>query len=139
MEKAAAGASSQRWYRGKSVPRKIIQQFARDVAQQFDPDKVILFGSHATGRVHADSDVDVLVVMPARNQLDQAAKIHLATMPPFPLHLLVRTPANLAWRLAEGDPFLREVMETGTLLYEKADAGMGRKGGRRLRSSGDTG
>lgn len=97
----------------------------KKVAKQFQPERIILFGSHATGQQHADSDVDILVVMPARNQLDQAAKIHLATLPPFPLHLIVRTPDNFAWRLAEGDSFLQEVVSKGKVLYEKAKGGCG--------------
>ncbi|MBC7815877.1 MAG: nucleotidyltransferase domain-containing protein [Planctomycetaceae bacterium] len=121
-----------RWYRGATVPPNVIRQFTRQVAEEFQPDKIILFGSHAYGQPHNDSDVDILVVMPARNQLDQAAKIHLATQPPFPLHLLVRTPSNMAWRLAEGDSFLTEVVSKGKVLYEKADQGVGRKGGSRL-------
>jgi hypothetical protein len=46
----------------------------------------------------------------------------------FPLDLLVRTPRNLAWRLEEGDSFLREVVSKGKVLYEKADKGVGEKG-----------
>ena len=107
------------------MPLRIIRRFARQVAERFQPDKIILFGSHAYGQPHADSDVDILVVMPVRNQLDQAAKIHLAVLPPFPLHLLVRTPRNLAWRLAEGDSFLKEVVSKGKVLYEKVDQGVG--------------
>lgn len=121
-----------RWYRGTEVPLRVIRRFARQVAEQFQPDKIILFGSHAYGQPHADSDVDILVVMPARNQLDQATKIHLALLPPFPVHLLVRTPRNLAWRLAEGDSFLNEIVSKGKVLYEKADQGMGRQGRSRL-------
>lgn len=116
------------WFRGTVVPMRVIRRFAQQVVKQFQPDKIILFGSHAYGQPHQDSDVDILVVMPARNQLDQAAKVHLATQPPFPLHLLVRTPQNMAWRLAEGDSFLSEVVSKGKVLYEKADQGMGRKG-----------
>jgi predicted nucleotidyltransferase len=44
----------------------------RQIAAQFDPERIILFGSHAYGTPNADSDVDLLVVMPTRNQLDQA-------------------------------------------------------------------
>ena len=120
------------WYRGANVPLRVIRSFVQKVAEQFQPDKIILFGSYAHGQPHADSDVDILVVMPARNQLDQAAKIHLATLPPFPVHLLVRTPSNLAWRLAEGDSFLKEVVSKGKVPYEKADQGMGRQGRGRL-------
>src|SRR5438045_6206428 len=98
------------WYRGADIPMRLIRKFAREVAERFDPDKIILFGSYAYGTPHADSDVDLLVIMPARNELDQAVRISLAVDNRFPLDLIVRTPKNMAWRLAEGDSFLREVM-----------------------------
>lgn len=121
-----------RWYRGADVPMRLIRQFARRVAERFQPDKIILFGSHAYGTPHADSDVDILVVMPARNQIDQACRIDDAIDPPFPLDLIVRTPKNLASRLVEGDSFLREVMAKGKVLYEKDDGPVGGQGRGRL-------
>jgi predicted nucleotidyltransferase len=121
-----------RWYRGADIPKKLIRRFAREVAERFKPERIILFGSHAYGRPHADSDVDILVVMPTRNELDQAVKICLAVDYEFPLDLLVRTPENLAWRLAEGDSFLREVMERGQVLYEKTNGRLGPQGRGRL-------
>ena len=66
-----------RWYRGADVPMRVIRQFAHEVAEQFRPDKIILFGSYAYGTPHADSDVDILVVMPARNQLIRRCEIRL--------------------------------------------------------------
>jgi predicted nucleotidyltransferase len=116
--RAASKPDPQRWYRGADVPMSVIRRFAREVAERFAPERIILFGSHAYGRPHADSDVDVLVVMPARNQLDQAVKIHWAIQPPFPLDIIVRTPKNMKWRLEEGDSFLREVVSRGKVLYE---------------------
>src|SRR5262245_9308754 len=101
------------WYRGADVPIRVIRQFTKQVAKLFHPDRIILFGSHAYGRPHADSDVDILVVMPARNQLDQAVKIELACDPPFPLDIIVRTPRNVRWRLRDGDSFLREILTKG--------------------------
>jgi predicted nucleotidyltransferase len=121
-----------RWYRGADVPMRVIRRFARQVAERFHPDKIILFGSHAYGTPHADSDVDILVIMPARNQLDMAFKIHWTIEPPFALHILVRTPKNMKWRLEEGDSFLREITSKGKVLYEKADEGMGKESGGRL-------
>src|SRR5882724_1628928 len=99
-------APPRRWYRGADIPLRVIRRFARQVAERFQPEKIILFGSYAYGTPHADSDVDILVVMPARNQLDQAVRISLAIDPPFPLDIIVRTPHNMSWRLAEGDSFL---------------------------------
>src|SRR6266540_7073786 len=104
---------ARRWYRGANIPMRVIRRFARQVAERFQPDKIILFGSYAYGTPHADSDVDILVVMPARNQLDQAVKIRLTVDYHFPLDLIVRTPKNLRWRLAERESFLTEIMTRG--------------------------
>jgi predicted nucleotidyltransferase len=114
-----------RYYRSPKIPLSVIRRYARQVAERFDPEKIVLFGSYAYGTPHADSDVDILVVMPARNQLDQAVKIRLAIEAPFPLDLIVRTPANLRWRLEEGDWFLREIIGKGKVVYEKTDGRMG--------------
>jgi uncharacterized protein len=108
-----------RWYPGTAIPMRLIRRFARQVAERFQPDKIILFGSYAYGTPHADSDVDILVVMPARNQIDQAVKISLEIDPPFPLDIIVRTPHNMRWRLAEGESFLSEITTKGKILYEK--------------------
>src|SRR5262245_1334620 len=121
-----------RWYGGGDVPMRVIRRFARQVAERFQPEQIILFGSHAYGNPHADSDVDILVVMPARNELDQAVKISLAIDPPFPLDIIVRTPKRLAWRLKHGDWFLREVVSKGNVLYAVHDGRMGAQGRGRL-------
>jgi uncharacterized protein len=106
----------------------VIRRFARAVVERFAPEKIILFGSHAYGEPHADSDVDILVVMPTRNEIDQAVRIDRAIDPVFPLDLIVFSPKNIAWRLKEGDSFLREIMTQGKVLYEKTDGPMGAKG-----------
>src|SRR3989442_11150721 len=114
--RTASNAAPTRWYRGADVPMRLIRRFARQVAERFQPDKIILFGSYAYGTPHADSDVDILIVMPARNQLDQAFKIRLAIQAPFAMDLIVRTPKNMEWRLAEGESFLTEVVTKGKIL-----------------------
>jgi predicted nucleotidyltransferase len=116
----------------------VIRRLARQVAARFGPERIILFGSHAYGTPHADSDVDILVVMPARNQLDQAARIRLAIPAPFPMDLLVRTPKTLKWRLEGGDSFLKEILEKGTVLYEADDRRVGAQGRRRFPRAGRT-
>jgi predicted nucleotidyltransferase len=124
------------WYRGAEIPRTAIRRFARDVAEKFHPDKIILFGSHAYGRPHADSDVDILVIMPCRNELDQAYKIRLAVEAPFSLDIKVRKPKDIAWRLDEGDDFIQEIVSKGKVLYEAPHTRVGAKGGKRLSSGG---
>lgn len=109
-----------------------IRKFARKVGRKFKPEKIILFGSYAYGTPSADSDVDILVVMPARNQHDQAVKIRWEVPRSFPMDLIVWTPKNLGWRLAAGESFHTEIMTKGKVLYEAKDARMGEKGRRGL-------
>jgi predicted nucleotidyltransferase len=106
-----------RWEYGKLIPRAVIRDYARQIAEQFHPEKIILFGSYAYGKPHKDSDVDILVVMPAYDEINQAVRILEKTNSSFPLDLIVRTPQNLRWRLEEGDWFLREIIGRGTVLY----------------------
>jgi predicted nucleotidyltransferase len=130
--RTASKAPLARWYRGPDIPMRVIRRFAHQVAERFQPDRIILFGSYAYGTPHTDSDVDILVVMAARNQLDQAFKIRLAVQSPFAMDLIVRTPENIKWRLQEGDSFHTEIVTRGRVLYEKGRARMDRQGGRRL-------
>jgi len=117
-----SNGQSARWYRGAGVPMRVIRRYAHRVAERFQPDRIILFGSHAYGTPHSDSDVDILVVMPARNELDQAFKIRCEVPTQFPMDLIVLKPQNLKWRLEECESFLTEVMRKGKVLYEKNDA-----------------
>ena len=128
-----SSAAPARTYWGADVPMRVIRDYARRVAERFDPDKIILFGSHAYGTPNADSDVDILVVMPAYNEGSKAHRIRATVAAPFPMDLIVRTPETLKWRIEEGDWFLREITSKGKVLYEKADGGVGAKGRSRLR------
>jgi predicted nucleotidyltransferase len=48
---------------GKREVIKILRQYKLLLSEHFDVDKVILFGSYASGNQHADSDIDVAVVV----------------------------------------------------------------------------
>ncbi len=119
-------------YRGANIPLSVIRRYARAVAAKFRPDKIILFGSYAYGTPHDDSDVDILVVMPCRNQLDQGFKIRCAVEVPFPMDLIVRKPEQMKWRLEEGESFLTEIVSKGKVLYEKDDRRVNAEGRSRL-------
>lgn len=103
---------------------RLIRRYARAIAEEFQPDKIILFGSYAWGTPHEDSDVDLLVVMPTRNQHDQAVRILWRLAAPFSIDLLVRTPHQIKWRLAEGESFTTTLVSKGKVLYEKDDPRM---------------
>jgi predicted nucleotidyltransferase len=119
---------AKRYYRGADIPMRVIRRYALEVAEKFHPEKIILFGSRAWGTPHEDSDVDLMVIMPARNDVAQALRIRSALPPPFPAEILIRTPAEWAWRLADGDMFIGQIAVCGKVLYEAVHAGVGRKG-----------
>jgi predicted nucleotidyltransferase len=108
------------------VARDDIQALCDRIVEEFRPEKVVLFGSHAYGTPRPDSDVDLLVIMPFEGQpAYQAIEILERVDPPFGIDLLARTPAQVAERLALGDFFMREIMARGKVLYDAAHARVG--------------
>lgn len=107
-------------YPSPNIPLSAIRRFARKIADQFHPEKIILFGSYAYGKPHAESDVDLLVIMPARNAIDQAIRIKQALDRPFELDLIVMTPTWLARQLRDENWFVREITEKGRVLYDSS-------------------
>ena len=98
-----------------------IRALSRRIAEQFDPERIILFGSRASGRARKDSDVDLLVVIRCRGpSARKAAEILNWVAPEFAVDLIVRTPQELRRRLAQEDGFLAEIVRRGKVLYETA-------------------
>jgi predicted nucleotidyltransferase len=122
-------------YPSPNIPLSAIRRFARQIAERFRPEKIILFGSYAYGTPHAESDVDLLVVMPARNAIDQAVRICRAFERPFSLDLIVRTPKQVERGLRDDDWFLREVIEKGKVFYGAPDHEVSAQGRGRSRQS----
>jgi predicted nucleotidyltransferase len=103
----------------KMITRRQIQEFADKVAQEFHPQKIILFGSYGYGCPTEDSDVDLLVIMSYRGSSNKkAVEIEMRLNRRFAMDLLVRTPGTVRRRVKLGDWFMREIMEKGQVLYE---------------------
>ena len=96
-----------------------IQDFCRRIVAEYKPERVVLFGSYARGTQNADSDVDLLVIMPFEGKpVSKSVEMRLRFRPPFPMDLLVRTPEAVKKRLEMGDVLLRDIVKTGKVLYE---------------------
>jgi uncharacterized protein len=122
-----------RRYHGADIPLRVIRRYARAIAEQFHPQKIVLFGSYAYGTPHEDSDVDLLVIKPTWNRHSLRVRIRMALTAPFPMDLLVRTPRDVQRRLEEEDSFLTEILSKGKVLYEANDGGVGAEGRSRSR------
>ena len=96
-----------------------IEDLAARIGREFHARKVVLFGSHASGAARRDSDVDLFVIMPFRGRrVDQSVAIRMKLRPSFPLDLVIRSPREVRERLKLGDSFIRQILETGKVLYE---------------------
>ncbi len=104
------------------IAAQAIAEVADQVRREFDPQRIILFGSHADGTADADSDVDLLVIMPdGGDPVGQALTVRERLDCKFPLDLIVRSEEDLVWRLEHEDWFLRDIIDRGRVLYEAAD------------------
>jgi predicted nucleotidyltransferase len=104
----------------RSIDRTVAAMADR-IVKRFRPEKVILFGSHATGRAGPDSDVDLLVVMPlsaskATHEFEIRAALRAYRTPK---DVVVTTPEAVAWRRAVPGTIERAAARSGRVLYEK--------------------
>lgn len=100
------------------VAMRDIQNFADRIAEEYQPDRIILFGSYATGTPGPDSDVDLLVIMPdGGDSLGKAAENRSQIPVDFAVDVLVRNSEDLQWRLTQKDWFLLNVLKNGKTLH----------------------
>src|SRR4051812_42549042 len=108
------------------IDRRKIKAFVKEIARQFRPERVVLFGSYAYGKPTEDSDVDLLVIMPHKeHEAVMAAEILKRVHAGFPKDLIVRSPQTIRKLLAMGDCFITEILERGETLYEAEHARVG--------------
>jgi predicted nucleotidyltransferase len=103
----------------KPVERKEIQQMVSRIVRRFDPERIILFGSHARGDAGPDSDVDLLIVLPfSGSKQEKTVEIRLALKDiRIPKDIVVTTPEDFLWRKEVPGTIERPAAREGKLLY----------------------
>jgi uncharacterized protein len=98
---------------------KTLDEINDRLVQQYDPERIILFGSHALDAAVAGSDIDLLVVKETSERpIDRRVRVEtILAERAMPLDILVYTPEELRHLYAIGSPFVEEVIETGRVLY----------------------
>ena len=96
------------------------------LVDKYQPEKVILFGSLATGRINEWSDIDLLIIKETdKRPLDRALEAYsLLGNYREPMDIIVYTPAEVDLLLREGSFFVSEILTEGKVLYEKANRAM---------------
>jgi predicted nucleotidyltransferase len=99
-----------------------IETMVRRLVERFDPDQIILFGSHARGTAGPDSDVDLLVVMPVSGskrarQVEMRLALHDI---PLPKDIIVVTPEEVVRRRDIVGTIIRPALREGRVLYVRS-------------------
>jgi len=86
---------------------------------QFQPERIILFGSHARGTAGPDSDVDLLVILPVTGskrakQIEMRVALHDIRVPK---DIIVATPEEVARRGHIVGTLMRPALQEGKVLY----------------------
>lgn len=94
---------------------------AERIREAVRPDRIVLFGSQARGKVRADSDIDLLVVAPSKEPRGRRA---------IPLYAMLAgsgaakdivwwTPEEVSEWSGVRSHFVTAALREGTVLYEK--------------------
>ena len=102
-----------------------IQQLVERI-KQFNPEKIILFGSYAYGTPSDDSDVDFFVVKNVKSEdirdLRLRIRGHLRDIiynQKVPIDLLLDSQEHINERIKLGDSIYEEIMNKGKIVYVK--------------------
>jgi len=97
--------------------------------KELKPYKVILFGSYARGTATEDSDLDVLIVLDSNdfaktfdermNRWNMIYPAVLETNRKIALDTITYSKAEYEHLLKEDDFFVKEIVDTGKVLYER--------------------
>lgn len=96
----------------------VVERLVRD----FNPDRILLFGSRARGEARPDSDVDLLVVLPRLENKRKALVAMLRAISDFPVavDVIPTDTAEIAQRGHVVGTVLRSAVREGKVLYERA-------------------
>ena len=100
---------------------ELISTMTERIVRAFNPVQIILFGSHARGDAHPQSDVDLLVVFSElADKRKTAVDIRRALADlPVAKDILVTTPEELARQHDWIGTILRTAQREGEILYER--------------------
>lgn len=96
------------------------RKLAKQIAAKYKPEKIILFGSLANGKITEDSDIDLLVIKNTKKdywkRAKEIARIIDIDMPNDVLNISTK---ELKERISLKDDFVLDIINKGKIIYEK--------------------
>jgi uncharacterized protein len=98
-----------------------INEIVGRIAQKFNPDKIILFGSYASENSNADSDLDLIVIkdtdQPKHLRGIEIRRLLIGSM--VPMDILVYTQKEFDEEKSERYSFINYAIKNSKILYER--------------------
>ncbi|HEY2726585.1 MAG TPA: nucleotidyltransferase domain-containing protein [Parafilimonas sp.] len=94
----------------------------KEIVSGYQPEKIYLFGSYATGKQSNESDIDLFIVKDtSERKIERNRKVRrcIKTYPKNGLDIFVFTPLELQQGLNQIINVGKEAVTTGKLLYER--------------------
>ena len=105
----------------KTKTKKQVKQIAEILVKKYKPEKIILFGSAASGEDSPSSDLDILVIKKTNKQyFDRVFEAKKTFDSARHVDLIVLTPKEFDNAKAEKRIFIRQVLKYGVNLYENS-------------------
>lgn len=100
---------------------KLLREIRDRLVRKYKPEKVVLFGSRASGSPRRDSDYDLFIIKRTHKRpIDRTRDVSRIFFDRhFGMDIIVRTPSEVKRRIAMGDFFIQEILRKGRVLYEK--------------------
>lgn len=98
---------------------KTLDEIRECIVASYHPDRIILYGSRATGTNTDESDYDLLILKDTKARpIDRRIEVETILQErAVPLDIMVYTPKEMNYLYSIGSPFIEEVIETGRVLY----------------------
>jgi len=101
---------------------ELMDTIVKRIADNYQPDKIILFGSHAYGNPTPESDIDLFIVKDEnKKRIDRFCEVRkmLRDIKGISIQPMVFTNRELQARLKLEDDFILEIVNKGKVLYER--------------------
>lgn len=107
----------------KQEIEEVLRRVVEEIRLGYDPEKIILFGSYASGEPNEESDIDLFIVKESdKSRLERFMEVRRLVRGlglPTAIAPLVYTPAEVNKRVNIGDDFVKEVLSKGRVLYAR--------------------
>ena len=106
----------------KNIPD--LERLINFISSEYDPEKIILFGSYGTPSRRENSDIDLLIIKKTDKRfVDRMVEIMDLIIDRFgfeyPVEPLIYTPEEFRTAKEINSIFIRTILSKGVVLYEK--------------------